>query len=69
MAEMTANEPQSAADYDDRTTADVKTVLVVLSESDYWQRDSTQEFVIEAVMTLPESSGVSTQHNSSWPWA
>ena len=22
----------------------------VLSESDYWQRDSTQEFVIEAVM-------------------
>ena len=42
---------------------------VVLSESDYWQRDSTQEFVIEAVMVLPESSGISTQHNFSWPWA
>ncbi|MDS4074839.1 MAG: AAA family ATPase [Candidatus Accumulibacter sp.] len=41
----------------------------VLSESDYWQRDSTQEFVIEAVMILPESSGISTQHNFPWPWA
>ena len=29
----------------------------VVSESDYWQRDSTQEFVIEAVMTLQEATG------------
>jgi putative ATP-dependent endonuclease of OLD family len=40
-----------------------------VSESDYWKRDSTQEFVIEAVMTLPEATGISSQHNFSWPWA
>jgi hypothetical protein len=32
MAEMTAGEPQSAADYDDRTTAAVKTVLVEMGQ-------------------------------------
>lgn len=41
----------------------------VVSESDYWQRDSTQEFVIEAVMTLQEATGISSQHNFSWPWS
>lgn len=41
----------------------------VVSESDYWQRDSTQEFVIEAVMTLPEATGIGSQHTFSWPWA
>lgn len=41
----------------------------VVSESDYWQRDSTQEFVIEAVMTLPTATDISSQHNFSWPWA
>ena len=41
----------------------------VVSESDYWQRDSTQEFVIEAVMTLPEVTSIGSQHNFSWPWA
>jgi len=40
----------------------------VVSESDYWQRDSTQEFVIEAVMTLPVDTGISSLHNFSWPW-
>jgi putative ATP-dependent endonuclease of OLD family len=40
-----------------------------VSESDYWQRDNTQEFLIEAVMALPDSSGVSTQQKFSWPWA
>lgn len=40
----------------------------VVSESDYWQRDSTQEFVIEAVMTLPADTGISSLHNFSWPW-
>ncbi len=40
----------------------------VVSESDYWQRDSTQEFVIEAVMALPAATGISTQRNFSWPW-
>ncbi len=41
----------------------------VVSESDYWNRDSTQEFVIEAVMTLPEGTGIGSQHSISWPWA
>lgn len=41
----------------------------VVSESDYWERDSTQEFMIEAVMTLPETTGISSLHNFSWPWA
>lgn len=45
------------------------TNATVVSESDYWQRDSTQEFTIEAVMTLPEATGVSSQHKFSWPWA
>ncbi len=40
----------------------------VVAESDYWQRDSTQEFVIEAVMALPADTGISTQRNFSWPW-
>ncbi|HUZ97617.1 MAG TPA: ATP-binding protein [Edaphobacter sp.] len=39
-----------------------------LSESDYWQRDSSQEFFIEAVISLSEASGVNTQRNFSWPW-
>ena len=40
----------------------------VVSEVDYWQRDSTQEFTIEAVMALPPDTGISTQRNFSWPW-
>ena len=32
MAEMTLGEPQSAADYDDRTTATVKTVLIEIGQ-------------------------------------
>lgn len=40
----------------------------VVAESDYWQRDSTQEFVIEAVMALPADMGISAQRNMSWPW-
>lgn len=40
----------------------------VVAESDYWQRDSTQEFVIEAAMALPADMGISAQRNMSWPW-
>jgi putative ATP-dependent endonuclease of OLD family len=40
----------------------------VISESDYWQRDSTQEFVIEAVIALTDASEISTQQNFTWPW-
>lgn len=41
----------------------------VISEADYWARDSAQEFVIEAVMTLPEATGIGTQNTFAWPWA
>lgn len=41
---------------------------VALSESDYWQRETTQEFCIEAVMSLPASSEISQQHSFAWPW-
>lgn len=45
------------------------TNATTVSESDYWQRDSSQEFLIEAVIALSEASGINTQHNFSWPWA
>ena len=41
---------------------------VVVSESDYWLRDNAQEFEIEAVLALAESSEISTQQKFSWPW-
>ena len=41
----------------------------VISEADYWARDSAQEFVIEAVITLPETTGIGTQNTFAWPWA
>lgn len=40
----------------------------VISEADYWARDSAQEFVIEAVMALPEATGIGSQHTFAWPW-
>ncbi len=39
-----------------------------VSESDYWLRQSDLEFVIEAVMTLPDSTNISTQQKFAWPW-
>ena len=41
----------------------------VISEADYWARDSAQEFVIEAVMALPEATGIGSQNTFAWPWA
>lgn len=41
----------------------------VISEADYWARDSAQEFIIEAVMTLPETTGIGSQNTFAWPWA
>lgn len=41
----------------------------VISEADYWARDSAQEFVIEAVMTLPDATGIGSQNTFAWPWA
>lgn len=44
------------------------TNATTVSESDYWQRDSSQEFLVEAVLSLSEASGINTQKNFSWPW-
>ncbi len=41
----------------------------VISEADYWARDSAQEFLIEAVMTLPDATGIGSQNTFAWPWA
>jgi putative ATP-dependent endonuclease of OLD family len=41
----------------------------VISETDYWARDSAQEFVIEAVMSLPAATGIGSQNTFAWPWA
>ncbi|MFZ6813787.1 ATP-dependent nuclease [Undibacterium sp. Rencai35W] len=39
-----------------------------LSDSDYWQRDVDAEFEVEAVMSLPASTGIHTQNAMAWPW-
>lgn len=44
------------------------TNATTVSESDYWQRDSSKEFLVEAVLSLSEASGISTQKSFSWPW-
>ena len=41
----------------------------VISESDYLDRDSAEEFVIEAVMALPDATGIGSQNTFAWPWA
>lgn len=41
----------------------------VISGADYWARDSAQEFVIEAVMSLPDATGIGSQNTFAWPWA
>lgn len=39
-----------------------------LSDSDYWQRKVEEEFCIEAVMQLPDSTGINRQNTVAWPW-
>jgi putative ATP-dependent endonuclease of the OLD family len=41
---------------------------MILSDADYWQRDIESGFEIEAVMLLPETSGISQQTKHAWPW-
>ena len=41
---------------------------IVLSESDYWMRNSENEFLIEATLSLPATSGISQQSKFAWPW-
>jgi putative ATP-dependent endonuclease of the OLD family len=40
-----------------------------LSDTDYYARDEKEGFVIEAVVTLPQASGINHQIKPSWPWA
>jgi putative ATP-dependent endonuclease of OLD family len=39
-----------------------------LSDSDYWLRDVDSEFEVEAVISMPASSGMHTQNTMAWPW-
>lgn len=39
-----------------------------LTDADYWRRDVGSEFVIEAVMSLPEIAAVNHQDKMNWPW-
>lgn len=44
------------------------TNTAVLTDADYFGRNVDAEFVIEAVMSLPESCGVHQQGKMNWPW-
>ena len=44
------------------------TNATTLSDTDYHARDIDAGFVIEAVLTLPPSSGINCQIKPSWPW-
>lgn len=39
-----------------------------VSETDYWQRDTDREFVIEATVSLPDSAGIENQRRMAYPW-
>jgi putative ATP-dependent endonuclease of OLD family len=39
-----------------------------LSDADYWQREVDAEFIIEAVMSLPEETGIHKLGAPAWPW-
>lgn len=40
----------------------------VLSDADYWQRKPEAEFLIEAVVRLPDGRGINQQSKPIWPW-
>jgi putative ATP-dependent endonuclease of OLD family len=39
-----------------------------ISDVDFWRRDTQPGFEIEAVMALPEASGINRQSKQAWPW-
>src|SRR3954447_23182698 len=39
-----------------------------ISDVDFWRRDTQPGFEVEAVMTLPEGSGINRQSKQAWPW-
>ena len=44
------------------------TNTTVFSDADYWRREVEDGFCIEAVMSLPETYGISEQTKNAWPW-
>jgi putative ATP-dependent endonuclease of OLD family len=44
------------------------TNLSTLSDTDYYVRNEQAGFVIEAVVSLPSTSGISEQIKPNWPW-
>lgn len=41
---------------------------LVLSEADYWQRKTEDEFIIQAVNSLPSSTEICQKPKFVWPW-
>lgn len=41
---------------------------LILAESDYWRRVTDNEFLIRAVITLPDHSDIGDQPKFNWPW-
>lgn len=41
---------------------------LILSEADYWQRDTDAGFLVQAVISLPPSTEISQQPKFVWPW-
>src|SRR6266487_4404299 len=39
-----------------------------ITDVDFWRRDTKPGFEIEAVMTLPDASGINRQSKQAWPW-
>lgn len=44
------------------------TNTMILSDADYWNREVGKGFCIEAVMSLPDTCGISHQTKNAWPW-
>ncbi len=44
------------------------TNTVLLAEADYWRREVGRGFCIEAVMSVPDTCGISQQAKNAWPW-
>lgn len=42
---------------------------LILSEADYWQRETDKEFCIRAILSLPSSSDITQQQKLALPWA
>ncbi|MEJ7928253.1 AAA family ATPase [Sphingobium sp. AN641] len=41
---------------------------MVISDADYWKRAPEDEFIIEAVLRLPPTTGINEQKKAGWPW-